>query len=199
MSFVSRRVSRPRLVLAAGLLYTLGQMATYAVLAVLLVSSLLWAPGVSLLLQTHLSSFLGPLLILVGMVLLELLRFGNVAVGISAPLQQRVTRWGPWGAGLLGIVFALSFCPVSAAFFFGSLIPLAVQCQSALVLPSLYGLGTGLPVLAFALCLAFGARTAGVVFNSLSAVEWWMRRGTGVVFVLVGVYLSLRSIYGLQI
>jgi hypothetical protein len=192
-------VSRPRLVLAAGLLYTLGQMATYAVLAVLLVSSLLWAPGVSLLLQTHLSSFLGPLLILVGMVLLELLRFGNVAVGISAPLQQRVTRWGPWGAGLLGIVFALSFCPVSAAFFFGSLIPLAVQCQSALVLPSLYGLGTGLPVLAFALCLAFGARTAGVVFNSLSAVEWWMRRGTGVVFVLVGVYLSLRSIYGLQI
>ncbi|MHB9030956.1 MAG: aromatic aminobenezylarsenical efflux permease ArsG family transporter, partial [Candidatus Latescibacterota bacterium] len=119
--------------------------------------------------------------------------------GIGSGMQERVKAGGVWGAGLLGMVFALSFCPVSAALFFGSLIPLAIRQESRIILPSLYGIGTGLPVLFFAVLLAFSARTVGAAFRVLSRIEIWARRITGIVFILVGVYLMLKYIFLLPI
>jgi len=104
-------------------------------------------------------------------------------------------RAGVWGAGLLGIVFALSFCPVSAALFFGSLIPLALKHQSPGLMPALYGLGTGLPVLGFALLLAFSARSVGKILDRMFLFEKYARPLTGGVFVLVGIYYCLTYIF----
>jgi cytochrome c biogenesis protein CcdA len=103
-------------------------------------------------------------------------------------LQNKADSLGIGGAGLLGIVFALSFCPTSAAIFFGSLLPLAVQQQSGLLIPGIYGLATGLPVLFFALLLAFGANKVAQAFNRITAFEIWARRITGLLFVLIGGY-----------
>ena len=115
ISYVGRNVGSPGKVFLAGVLYTLGRVLVYVALAALLVASVLSSPGVSLWLQANLNKFLGPLLILVGMTLLGLLSLGLSGSGISERLQQRVDRLGLAGAGLLGLVFALSFCPVSAA------------------------------------------------------------------------------------
>ena len=113
--------------------------------------------------------------------------------GVSDGLQQRVDRSGVWGAGLLGIVFALSFCPVSAGLFFGSLVPLAADRGSPLLLPAVYGVGTALPVAAFAVLLAAGAGWLGKALDRVQAFELWARRVTAVVFIGVGVYETLRS------
>lgn len=196
VSFVGKRVGSPTKVAAAGLLYTLGRSLTYLLLGVLLVSSLLSAPYVSHLLQKYMNKLLGPILIVVGMVLLELIRFNLSGRGISENVQKRVETWGIWGALLLGILFALSFCPVSAALFFGSLIPLSVQWESGVLLPSLYGIGTGLPVLVFAMLIALGARSVGKAFDRLVPMELWARRITGGVFIFVGIYFCLVHIFG---
>jgi cytochrome c biogenesis protein CcdA len=113
-----------------------------------------------------------------------------------ARLQERVGRRGLWGAGLLGVLFALSFCPISAALFFGSLIPLAVSNESGVLLPAVYGAGTGLPVLVVSIAVALGARSVGATFRKLAAFEKWARRVTGGVFVLVGIYLTLVYVFG---
>jgi len=168
---------------------------TYLVLGVLLVSSLLSAPYVSHLLQKYMNKILGPLLILVGMFLLELIQLNISGSGINEKMQGRVEAWGIWGAGLLGIVFALSFCPVSAALFFGSLIPLAVKSGSGVLMSSFFGVGTGLPVFAFAIIIALGARSVGKVFNIVTQLELWARRITGVIFIGVGIYFSLAYIF----
>jgi len=196
ISFVGQRVGRPVRVLCAGLLYTAGRALTYAVLGALLVSSLLSAPSVSLTLQRIMNQLLGPILILVGMVLLGLLRVNLRGGGVSDRMQRRVERWGIWGALLLGILFALAFCPLSATLFFGSLIPLAIKSGSKVLMPSLYGAGTALPVIVFALLLAISAHSIGKAFDRLRQFEQWARRVTGVVFIGVGIYLSLAHIYG---
>ena len=195
ISFVGRRTGSPRGVLLSGLLYTLGRAAVYTVIGVLLVMSLLSAPTVSLMLQTWMSKLLGPILILVGMVMLGLLRFSVRGRGMSERLQQRVEQWGLLGALGLGGLFALSFCPVSATLFFGSLLPLAVKHGSGILLPFVYGVGTAIPVVIFALVLAFGARWLGKVFERVTRVERWMRLATGMVFVAVGIYMSLVYVY----
>lgn len=188
ISYVGRRVGRPASVLQAGLLYTAGRTLAYLLLGMLLVGSLLSAPSLSQMLQKHMNMALGPVLIVVGLILLELIPLPVGSGGLSAALQNKADSLGIGGAGLLGIVFALSFCPTSAALFFGSLLPLAVQQQSGMLLPGVYGLATGLPVLLFALLLAFGTNKVAHAFNRITAFERWARRITGLLFVLIGGY-----------
>ncbi len=195
ISFVGRKTGSARGVLLSGLLYTLGRALVYTGIGVLLVMSLLSAPTVSLTLQTWMNKILGPILILVGMVMLGLLRLSLRGRGMSEALQHRVERWGLLGALALGCLFALSFCPVSATLFFGSLVPLAVKHESGVLLPFVYGIGTALPVVVFALILAFGARWLGKVFERVTQIERWMRWLTGFIFIGVGVYMSLVYVY----
>ncbi|HER34749.1 MAG TPA: sulfite exporter TauE/SafE family protein, partial [Halothiobacillaceae bacterium] len=197
ISFITRDATRVRSALTSGLLYTLGRTVAYVALAALLVSSVLSAPALSHALQVHMNRILGPLLVLVGMVLLGMLRLPGVGAPGAAPgFQRRAAAMGDWGAALLGLVFALSFCPVSAALFFGSLLPLAVAGESRLVLPMLFGVGTALPVLAFAVVISLGLGRVGDVFARTVSFERWLRRATGVVFIAVGVYLALENIFG---
>ncbi len=195
ISFVGRRTGSSRGVLLSGLLYTIGRALVYTAIGVLLVTSLLSAPTVSLTLQVWMNKLLGPILILAGMVMLGLLRISFRGRGMSQRLQQRVERWGLFGALGLGGLFALSFCPVSATLFFGSLLPLAVKHGSGILLPFVYGIGTAIPVVVFAIVLAVGARWLGKLFERVTQVERWMRVLTAVVFIGVGIYMSLVHVY----
>ena len=161
ISFIGRRVDNPRAAVTTGLLYTVGRTVAYVVLAALLVSSLLSAPAVSHVLQKYMNKVLGPLLILVGMLLVGLIEFNVKGSGLAAKLGKRVETWGIWSGLAMGVVFAMSFCPGSAALFFGSLIPLALKCEPAFVLPTVYGAGTALPVLAFAILIVVSTNAVG--------------------------------------
>ena len=195
ISFIGRRVGTPRAVLLSGLLYTLGRMVVYIALGLLLVMSMLSTPVVANALHKYMNLLLGPLLIIVGMLLLELISFRSAGSGVGEKVGRRVESWGLWGALILGAVFALSFCPVSAALFFGSLVPLAVKAGSGVLLPSIYGIGTAAPVVVFALLLAFGAGAVGAAFNRISAFEKWARRATGALFIAIGIYFCLAHIF----
>lgn len=96
---------------------------------------------------------------------------------------------------MLGVVFALSFCPVSAALFFGSLIPLSLKVESSVALPVIYGVGTALPVLVFTLLIAPSAQSVGKAFNKLTQIEWRARRITGVVLLVMGIYYCVEFIF----
>lgn len=193
VSYVGRQVGSTRAVLLTGALYTAGRALAYLVLGAAAVWSLMSVVKVSAFLQGGFHRALGPLLILVGLLLLGLFKFNLPGFGVSNGLQQRIDRSGVWGAGLLGIVFALSFCPVSAGLFFGTLVPLAADRGSPLLLPSVYGIGTALPVAAFAVLLAAGTGWLGKVLDRVQAFEVWARRVTALVFIGVGIYETLRS------
>jgi cytochrome c-type biogenesis protein len=199
ISFIARKVDRMRAVLLSGLLYALGRTVAYLVLGVLIMAGLTASSEITLFLQRYLVQALGPILILVGMLLLGLWRSTASVSLVGAGMQARAAQGGIGWAALLGILFALSFCPVSAGLFFGVLIPLAASHQSLFVLPLLYGIGTALPVLVFALLIAFASQRLGSAFDRLTQIEAWVRRVTGLIFVLAGLYYSLLYVYELPI
>lgn len=198
ISFIGRKVKHPAEVLMAGLLYTAGRAFSYLVMAALIIAGLLSTPALSRFLQENMNKILGPVLIIAGMFLLELISFGRKGFDPGAGFRERIEKRGVWGALPLGMIFALSLCPISAAFFFGSLIPLSIKYGSAIVLPSLYGIGTAIPVLIFAFLLAFGAHSVSKAFNRLNRIEKWTRLITGTVFILAGIYYVLVHIFGLS-
>jgi len=199
ITYIGRQVGRPSRVLSTGLLYTLGRSLVYVVIAVVVVGGALAIPKLSFFLQENFNKFLGPILVLVGLVLLGLLKFKISGPAVGQKMQQRLAGHGMWGGGLLGVLFALSFCPISAALFFGSLIPIAMQHHSTILMPIVYGVGTALPAFGFAVLIAVSARFVGAVFDRLTVIERWARLATGVVFLLVGLYLSAIYLLGWQL
>ena len=197
ISFITRNLKSSKRVLWSGLLYSAGRMLAYVVIAVLAVASLLSLPETSFYLELYMGKIIGPLLIVVGIILLGILPLPFAAsLPGSGKLQEKAGKWGIWGAALLGIIFALTFCPLSGALFFGSLIPLAVDGKSALLMPSLYGLGTALPVIACSFVIAFSVKSLGTFFQKLTRIEKWVRTITAVVFIGAGLYLLLKNIIG---
>ncbi len=196
VSFIGRDVGRSGRVVVSGIAYTLGRSLSYAGIAALVATSVLSIPGVSWFLQEQANRILGPLLVFIGIVVLGWIRIPMPSLGIGDALKRRAAARGVGGAALLGTIFALSFCPVSAGLFFGSLIPLSVSARSPVALPALFGIGTGLPVLACAIPLALGAGVVGRAFDVLARIERWTKPVTGAVFIVVGAYLVMGRFLG---
>ncbi len=193
IAYIGRQVDRAGYVLSAGLLYMFGRMITYVILGASLVSSAQSIPIVANFLQKYMNILLGPVLIIIGIILLDIIKINVGGIGLLGDtLQVRAQKTGIWGAGILGIVFALSFCPVSAALFFGSLFSLAMSHGSRIIIPSIYGIGTAVPVLGFAFFLALSAQLVGKAYQKIATFELWARKITAIVFILAGMYYCLR-------
>lgn len=190
VSFLSKKITHPTLVFISGLAYTLGRMAAYAVLGWIIISSFLSVPQVAQFLQKYMVKALGPLLIITGLFLLEVITIKLPGMALSQKHQNKLVESGAFGAFILGFIFALAFCPVSAALFFGSLIPLALNSKAGTILPFIYGIGTGLPVLIFAIAIALGVTSLSRWFRWITKIECCTRRITGVIFILVGLYYT---------
>lgn len=199
ISFVSKRLNQPRYVFLSGILYTAGRAALYAALGTLLLLSLAAVPPVSHFLQKQINQLLGPLLIIIGMVVLDLLTIPLPSWGAGKGFKAPHGRTGVWSSFWLGAVFALSFCPVSAGLFFGGLLPIAARLNSPLVMPIIYGAGTALPVAVFACAIAGGAKSLNALFGAASKLDIWARRITGIIFIAAGIYLSLEYIFGISL
>lgn len=199
ISFIGRRVGSTRQVLLSGLLYTIGRTIAYVALGIVVLAGLMASGDIARLLQKYLNQLLGPILILVGMLLLGLFELTASLTLAGSGVQERASRGGTGWSIILGILFALSFCPVSAGLFFGGLIPLSATNNSQFALPTLYGAGTALPVIVFAFLMAFASQSVGRAFNRLTQIEWWVRVITGVVFVLAGIYYCVAYIYGISL
>lgn len=216
VSYIGRKVEDSRAVIHAGLLYTLGRCILYLALATFLTTTAASIPAVSVFLQKYMHLVLGPVFLLLGMFLVGLITVTTGGAMMSDRMQKRVDAMGIWGAFLLGILFAVSFCPTSAAWFFGLLaltmgseagaitavlekvgiaLPEASVPWGSLVLPLIYGIGTALPVLVVAGLLAYSAKAVGKTYNILSHVEWWARMATGWVFILAGIYFNLIYVF----
>lgn len=198
ISFIGRRVGSTRHVLLSGLLYTIGRTIAYIALGTLILAGLMASGEIARFLQRYLNQLLGPVLILVGMLLLGWFQLTASLTFAGTGVQERADKGGAWWAVVLGVLFALSFCPVSAGLFFGGLIPLSAANESRLLLPILYGAGTALPVIVFAFLMAFASQSVGRAFDRLTQVERWVRFATGTIFILAGIYYCLTYIYGIS-
>ena len=193
MSFIAKDVESLSRVLISGISYTLGRVFTYAVIGSTILGGILMQADIADFLENYMQRFLGPVMIIIGLVILDMLVLDFLSFKASSGEKaQRLARKGGIAASfLLGVIFALSFCPVSAGLFFGSLISLGLKQGSHVIVPSVFGIGTGLPVLVFAFAVAFGVSTIGNLFDKVKTFEFYARRITGILFIGVGIYYSI--------
>lgn len=191
IAYISKKVGDGRHTMEVGLVYTLGRMVAY----VLVASSILWiglsSQDIALFLQKNGEMLLGPLLVLLGVLMLTADRMPSFkGCGMINDISERCGDKGYLGGFLLGFIFALSFCPFSAVLFFGMLIPVALAAGDPIIVPSVFAIATALPVILFSLLLVYSVSRVGEFVNKLHAVEKNMRIVAGLAFILAGLYYS---------
>jgi cytochrome c biogenesis protein CcdA len=188
IGFISKDLENKKRIFFNGLWYTLGRAISYTALGVIIY---LGASKFSIakLFQSNGEKYLGPLLILVGILMFDFIKIKFPGMGGLSDRMQNTGKKGRWwSALLLGIVFALAFCPYSGVLYFGMLMPITVASPSGLFLPLVFAIATGLPVIIVAYFLAFSISSIGGFYNKVKIFEKWFRRVVAVAFILVGFY-----------
>lgn len=199
VSYIGKQVTMPQKVLLSGALYSVGRALSYLIVGFLVLKGILSIPVVATFLQEWINVILGPLLIIISLFLFNVINLDFSFSLVDKKTGEYFKDFGLIGALLIGIVFALSFCPISAGIFFGSLIPLSLKVKSVLIYPLLYGIGTALPVLFFAILISLGVSTVGKIYNKLVQFEGLARIITAVIFIAAGIYFILKYIFKLPL
>ena len=193
IAYISKKIDSGKKTLLTGFVYTLGRMFTYVLFAALIVYIGVNVQAISLFLQKYGEKILGPLLIFMGLVMLNIIKLPSLKSKDKInKIKERLSERGYLGSFLLGVLFALAFCPFSAVLFFGMLIPLALKYSDAFLIPSIFSFATGIPVIIFAFILTFSVSKIGKVMNKIQTFEKYMRYLIAGVFVIVGMYYTWR-------
>ncbi len=193
ISVLTRKVGNKRRALLGAGAYTVGRIGVYLALALILLAGLTTMPSLSAFLRKEILPLVGPILVLAGMAVLGWLPMPvNIKIG-DEKVATKLANWGLLGEFLLGGMFALSFCPVSAALFFGSLMPLAMASSFPPFPVAFYGLGTALPVGLIALLVVVSSEKASMALNRIETVQKIAVQITGIVLVGIGIWLILND------
>ncbi len=187
IGFVSRDIKDRKVVFIKGLIYTLGRALTYTLIGLIFyfgASQL----EISAALKGWGEKLLGPLLIVIGLIMLDLIKLPKTGMGRLTEKFENSSGKGYWSSLLLGVIFALAFCPYSGVLYFGMLIPMTVTSVEGLYLPIVFALATGLPVIIFAWLIAFSLGSVGSLYNKLKVFDIWFRRIISILFIGVGLY-----------
>jgi cytochrome c biogenesis protein CcdA len=193
IAYVSRGIANRNYAVITSMLYTVGRMFSYSLIGVLIILIGIEIPGIALFLQDTGEKILGPLLIIIGILMLfiDRLSFGKGSELLTT-FGNKVTKLGMFGGFLLGVIFALAFCPYSAVIYFGLLMPLALQSAEGIILPAIFAIGTGLPVLLFGILISLGISKISSWFNAVTRIEKIIRIVVAVIFIGIGIYYVIQ-------
>jgi len=195
IGFISRDLENRNRVFINGLLYTLGRAITYTAIALIILL------GVDQLkfsgfFQRYGEKIVGPLLIIIGLFMLDIIKIKFPGFNGLTNRMQNKKKWSYLDALLLGLLFALAFCPYSGVLYFGMLVPLTIASSaSGLYLPVVFAIATGIPVIVFAWIIAYTISSIGSVYNKIRIFELWFRRVISVLFIAVGIYYIFRAYF----
>lgn len=193
-AYLSKDIGEKHRVLFNGLFYTLGRMFTYTALGLIFYFGASQFQ-VARLLQNISGMWLGIALIVIGILMLDVIKWNIPGMGkLTSKLEKKEGKKNYLDAFLLGLLFALAFCPYSGVLYFGGLIPITIASPSGLLLPPVFAIATGLPVIVIAWLLAYSVSNVGKFYNKMNIFQKWFKRIVAAVFIMVGIYYVITSI-----
>lgn len=193
IGYISKDIESRKRIFVKGLLYTLGRIIAYTVLGIVLLAILKGGSslfGIQKFIGKYGEMLIGPILLFFGLYLLFGNRLNLPSFGFKGN-GEGLAKKGGWGALLLGLLFALAFCPSSAIFYFGMLIPLAASTTAGWLLAVVFAIATALPVIIVAWILAFSTNSIGRFYNKMNTIQKWFNWIVGGLFVAIGLYYCI--------
>lgn len=193
-AYLSKDITKKRKVLFNGIFYTSGRIFSYTALGLIFYFGASQFK-VAKLLQGIGGMWLGIALVIVGILMLDIIKL-NIPLfdKLKPKVNEEKQKGGYWNAFIMGVVFALAFCPFSGVLYFGVMIPMTIASSSGLLLPPVFAIATGLPVIIISYLLAYSMSSIGSFYSKMKTFEAWFKRIVAAVFIIVGIYYIITYI-----
>lgn len=193
-AYLSKDIADKRRVMLNGLLYTVGRMFTYTTIGVILFFGASQFK-IAQFLQNIGGVWLGVALVIIGILMLDIIKFNFLGLDkLTVKFENKERKKTYWNAFLMGVLFALAFCPYSGVLYFGVLIPMTIASPAGLFLPPVFAIATGLPVIIIAYLLAYSVGNIGKFYNNMNIFQKWFKRIIAFLFIIVGAYYIIINI-----
>jgi cytochrome c-type biogenesis protein len=193
-AYLSKDIGDKRRVMFNGVFYTLGRMFTYTVLGLIFYFGASQFQ-IAKLLQNVGGMWLGIALVIIGIFMLDIIKIKLPGMSkLTSKIENKEGKKTYWDAFLLGLLFALAFCPYSGVLYFGGLIPMTIASPSGLLLPPVFAIATGLPVIIIAWLLAYSVGNVGKFYSKMNSFQKWFKWIVAAIFIIVGIYYIITNI-----
>ena len=193
IGYIGRDIESGRQIFRSGILYTVGRILAYSILGIILIMIIKAGTGifgVQNFIAKYGEKIIGPALILIGIIMPLSDRLNLPSIGFGDK-GEGLAKKGGIGSFLLGVLFALAFCPSSGIFYFGMLIPISAAEPMGYLLPVIYAIATALPVIIVAWIPSFSAGKIGKVYGKMKTIQKWMNIIVSILFICIGIYYCI--------
>ena len=190
-AYLSKDIGDNHRVFINGLLYTGGHIFSYTTLGLIFFFGASQF-SVARFLHNISGIWLGIALVVAGILMLDIIKIKIPSLDLTSKMSGRKISYR--NAFLMGVVFALAFCPYSGVIYFGMLIPITIASPSGLLLPPVFAIAAALPVIISAWLIAYSISNVGKFYNSMKNFEKWFKRIVAAVFIIVGIYFIINNL-----
>lgn len=195
IGYIDREMQNRKRVLITGGMFVMGKLVTYVLLSIPFIMGA-HTDGIHHFLEHWGEPLLAAFMLVCGVLLLfSGHHHHDHDHGVSKWLQTVDDKSSWLWAFMLGIFFAIAFCPHRLMYFF-TMIEMSVSLESAWtwVMPVVFGLGTGLPIMVLAWLISYSVVNTEVLTKKVQSFEKWFRYACAVLFLGFGVYLVIENV-----
>ena len=193
IGYIDKEINNRRKVLHNGLMFVLGKLLTYVLLAIPFIMGA-QTEGIKHWLNHWGEPLLAGFMIICGILLLFTgSHHHEHDHGMTKWLKTVDSQNSGFWSFMLGIFFAIAFCPHRLVYFF-TMVDIAVSLPVTWnwVLPILFGFGTGLPIMVIAWLISYSVVSMSTIHDRLHTIEKWIRYVSAVLFIGFGIYLCVH-------
>lgn len=193
IGYIDREMQNRKRVLITGGMFVMGKLVTYVLLSIPFIMGA-HTDGIHHFLEHWGEPLLAAFMLVCGVLLLfSGHHHHDHDHGVSKWLQTVDDKSSWLWAFMLGIFFAIAFCPHRLMYFF-TMIEMSVSLESAWtwVMPVVFGLGTGLPIMILAWLISYSVVNTEVLTKKVQSFEKWFRYACAVLFLGFGIYLTIE-------
>jgi len=193
IGYIDREMQNRRRVLITGIMFVMGKLVTYVLLSIPFFMGAA-TEGIHYFLQEWSEPLLCLFMLICGISLLIAGHHHHEHDHGMSKWLQTVDDKSSWlWAFMLGIFFAIAFCPHRLVYFF-TMIEMAITMEGTTqwLMPIIFGLGTGLPIIILAWIICYGTMTTQTLTEKMHRFEHWFRYACAVLFIGYGLYLGIH-------
>ena len=196
IGYISKDIENKHSVFKNGIYYTFGRIIVYTLLGFIIIPLLREGTniyGIQKFISKYGELFIGPSLIIIGVFMLISSNLNIPKLGFSFNNSEKIKNKGGFGSLFLGIMFSLAFCPTSGIIYFGMLMPMSASESGGYILPVIFAIATGVPVLIIAWILSYSISRIGSFYQKVSLFQKWLNLIIALLFIIIGIYYLITS------
>ncbi|MGV8980629.1 urease accessory protein UreH domain-containing protein [Clostridium sp.] len=188
IGFITKEGSSNKRLLKNALWYSIGKLTIFLLYGIFIILFKVNIQRSSIPFFTLFRKLMGPAVIIIGFYILGILNLkGSIGNSFISNIGNFTRKFKLFNSSfIMGLIFSLAFCPTLFWLFFGIIVPLSFKSPFGIIYPSIFALGTLMPMFLMLLLIFVGKTNLKSNTKKFSKVQKIVKIFGGLLLIIFG-------------